>query len=83
MCIKYTYCTDCTVKQYGDLLDRCNSVVDDDYVLEIATKIMEYSDVLMLRKEYDCSKNDLLEMICFNVFNDCTYTTVKLHDETH
>lgn len=78
LCIKQEYCTDCDCEQYGNLLSRCQSAVDDKDVLRIAEQIMAYSNTEKLMRQYGCTKTELLESICFNLINDCTYTTVEL-----
>ena len=78
MCIENEYCTDCDNEQYGNLLSNCQSAVEDNDILRIAKQIMEYSNTDTLMNQYGCNENELLESICFNLINSCTYTTVEL-----
>ena len=78
MCIRHNYCTECDNEEYGNLLDRCQTVVDDNDILRIAECIMQYTDTEKLMWEFGSDETELLESICFNLINDCTYTTVEL-----
>lgn len=78
MCIKADYCTSCDNEQYSALLNSCQTAVNDNDVLRIAQLIMKYSNTEKLMSEYSCNETELLESICFNLLNDCTYTTVEL-----
>ena len=78
LCIKQDYCTDCDCEQYGILLNGCQGVATDSDILRVAQMIMRYSDVERLTREYGCDELELLESICFDIINDCTYTTIEL-----
>ena len=78
LCIRNNYCTNCDCKQYGVLLNSCKGVVTDADILRIGELIMHYSDVEKLMRESGCDELELLESICFNIINDCTYTTIEL-----
>ena len=78
LCIKQNYCTNCNNYQYGNLLGQCQSAVEDNDILNIAKLIMNYSDTESLMKQACCTETELLTSICYNLLNDCTYTTAEL-----
>lgn len=78
LCIVRGYCTKSDVEEYVNLLQTCQGAVSDDDVLRIAELIMSYSDVKKLACDNGCDETELLESICFNLINECTYTTIEL-----
>lgn len=80
LCIKQNYYTHGTTEEFGDMLDFVDGVELDDesLILEIASDIFNHSDIDAWMYEYGCDKTELLESICYNLINDCTYTTVKI-----
>ena len=72
------YCTKCECEEYENLLEQCETIATDNCILLIAEQIMKYSDTERLMYEYGCKQKELLESICFNLVNDCTYTSIEL-----
>lgn len=72
MCIKDDLYTRGTVEEYCQMFDMCKT----ESIIDIATDIMEHSDVQRKMKEYGCGRIELLEHIASCIINECTYTTV-------
>ena len=75
MCINNDYYTRGTCEEYDKMFKMCGS---DCSILEIANDILEHSDKQRLLNRYGCSEREVLENICCQLINRCTYTTVEI-----
>ena len=84
MCIKYSYYTAGDNEAYSKMLDRCKTLqsdsdeITDDGMLVIARDILIHSNIDKIMREYSCDVKAVLEMILFNLYNDCCITFVEL-----
>lgn len=77
MCIEHGYYTEGDVCEYNKMFQKCGLLFP---ILEIAQDIMEHSNVEKFLKMYGSDEKDLLECICYNLINDCCYTTVDIEE---
>ena len=75
MCIRNQYYTSGTNEEYDKMFQKCQL---DYSILEIAKDIFEHTDINLHMYQVGCSERELLESICFNLINDCTYTLVDI-----
>lgn len=74
MCIKYEYYTSGTNEEYIRMFQKCGLNYS---VLDIAKDIFEHSNKEKIMYDGD-SEKEILESICFNLINECTYTLVNI-----
>lgn len=77
MCIRNNYYTSGTNEDYQKMFQKCGLNFG---VLAIASDIFEHSDKEKLVQESGCSKKEVLENICFELINDCSYTCVSIEE---
>ena len=81
LCVKKDYYTNGTCKEYENLLfNLCGSYngkkATIEHIEEIAIDILEHSDYKEIMTQYGCTKEGLIEIIAFELINDCCYTCV-------
>ena len=77
MCIRNNYYTSGTNEDYCKMFRMCCSSFG---ILAIASDIFEHSNKERLMQESGCSKKEVLENICFELINDCSYTCVSIEE---
>lgn len=77
MCIRNDYYINGTNEQYSKMLDMCR---DNKPILEIAKDIFNHSNIRKALFETGCKELEILENICFQLINDCTYTIVTIEE---
>ena len=79
MCIRHDYytCGDCD--EYSIMLANVNFVDPDDVdsMATIAKDIFDHSDVKQFCEDYVCSRGDVYAHIMYNLYNECTETTIE------
>ena len=77
LCIRNNYYTSGTTEEYSKMFQKCGLNYG---VLAIASDILEHSNKERLMNESGCSKKEVLENICFELINDCSYTCVSIEE---
>lgn len=77
MCIRNNYYTNGTNEDYNKMFQMCGLNFG---VLAIASDIFEHSNKERLMQESGCGKKDILENICFELINDCSFTYVSIEE---
>ena len=77
LCIRQDYYTRGTNEEYCKMFDMCKAGFG---ILAIASDILEHSNKERLMRQSGCSEKEVLENICFELINDCTYTTVSIEE---
>lgn len=82
-CMRRNYCTECTNKQYADLLSICDQDLSIDVkVITIATLIMKYSDRVYAQKIYGMTESEWLGEICHDLYNNCIISLITCKTTT-
>ena len=77
MCIRNDYYTCGTNEDYDNMFCKCEN---NSNVLEIAEDILQHSDKARLMYQSGCSEKEVLENICFQLINHCSFTCVEIKD---
>lgn len=77
MCIKNDYYTYGTNEEYSKMFEMCNMNCD---ILEIATDILKHSYKIGFFEQKGYTEKEVLENICYQLINDCSYTCVEIKD---
>lgn len=76
-CIRNGYYTQGTNEEYSKMFQKCGLNYG---ILAIATDILDHSDQKRIEFETAMNRKEILETICFDLINNCSYTTVSLED---
>ena len=77
LCIRNDYYTRGTCEEYDRMFATCRF----GEVLLVASDILEHTDCEKLMNMCGASRTEVLENICFEIINDCTYTCVSIVEE--
>lgn len=77
MCISHDYYTQGTIEEYNKMFQKCELGYG---ILAIASDILDHSNKDRFMKMYGCTEREVLESICYNLVNDCTWTEISLED---
>ena len=79
MCINHNYYTQGDCLAYDRLLQFVDKDLDANnevQMTEVAQNIYNHSNINKMMEEYNCTEEDILVGILFNLYNDCTMTFV-------